>query len=287
MVKKENKKMSEKTFPDPRLGSTARWTAGVRAKESLREDRLFHDPWAAALAGKEDEAWVEHRSRDSGHAAVVLRTRFFDDFLLRATTNPATRQVVLMAAGLDTRAFRLTWPAQTRLFELDQPQVLEEKERVLTTAQAQPTCEQKTIAADLTSPWRESLLKAGFDPSHPSVWLLEGFLLFLPQEAIMRILDEITSLAIPGSWLGFDIINSAMLTSPWIHQRVKSLAKSGTPWIGTMDDPETDLSMRGWQTTLTQPGEEQAYYGRWPYPVIPRMLPDMPRRWWVTAQRLH
>jgi methyltransferase (TIGR00027 family) len=199
MIKtKENHKMSENPVPDQTLGLTARWTAGVRAKESLREDRLFHDPWAAALAGSEGEEWVEHRSGDNGNS-IALRTRFFDDFLLRTTSNPETRQVVLMAAGLDTRAFRLTWPAQTRLFELDQPQVLEEKERVLTAAQAQPTCERKTITADLTASWRERLLKAGFDSLHPSVWLLEGLLFYLPQETVTRILEEITSLAIPGS----------------------------------------------------------------------------------------
>jgi len=246
--------MEEQPLPGQPLGLTARWTAGARAKENLRENHLFHDPWAATLAGKEGEEWVEHRSGDNGNA-IALRTRFFDDFLLHATSHPTVHQVVLMASGLDTRAFRLIWPAQTRLFELDHPQVLKEKEQVLTAAQAQPTCERHTIAADLTAPWREPLLQAGFDPLHPSVWLLEGFLFYLPQETITRLLDEITNLATPGSWLGFDIINKAMLTSAWTRQWVESLSRAGTPWIGTMDDPEADLSARGWQTTLTQPGE--------------------------------
>jgi methyltransferase (TIGR00027 family) len=112
--------MSENNPPDHVLGSTARWTAGVRAKESLREDRLFHDRWAAALAGKEGEEWVEHRSGDNG-ISITVRTRFLDDFLQRVTGQQAIRQVVLLAAGLDTRAFRLTWPEQTQLFELDHP----------------------------------------------------------------------------------------------------------------------------------------------------------------------
>jgi O-methyltransferase involved in polyketide biosynthesis len=115
--------------------------------------------------------------------------------------------------------------------------------------------------------------------------LLEGFLHYLPNEKITRILDEITSLATPGSWMGFDIINSAMLTSPWTRQWVETLAQSGTPWIGTMDDPETFLAMRDWKATLTQAGEEEANYGRWPYPVRPRTRPDMPRNWLVTAQK--
>ena len=115
--------MPEKATPQQLLASTARWTAAVRARESLREDRLFQDPWAATLAGKEGQEWIEHRSDDSV-VAMVLRTRFFDDFLQRISSKHAIKQILLMAAGLDTRAYRLTWPAQTRLFELDQHAVL-------------------------------------------------------------------------------------------------------------------------------------------------------------------
>src|SRR5215831_20798496 len=129
--------MSEKATHDHLLGSTARWTAGVRARESLREDRLFSDPWAAALAGVEGQEWAEYRSGDDG-VSIAIRTRFFDDFLQHVTGEYAIRQIVLMAAGLDTRAFRLSWPEQTRLFELDQPQVLQYKERILRSAGAQP-----------------------------------------------------------------------------------------------------------------------------------------------------
>jgi methyltransferase (TIGR00027 family) len=144
------------------LGWTARWTAGAHARESRREERLFNDRWADLLAGREGEEWVEHRSADHGLSTIV-RTCFFDDFLQRVTGQHAIRQVVLLAAGLDTRAFRLTWPEHTRLFELDQPQVLKDKEQVLTAAGAQPTCKRKTIEVDLTGPWREKLLKAGFN----------------------------------------------------------------------------------------------------------------------------
>ncbi len=276
--------MSEKASPDHALGSTARWTAGARARESRREDRLFNDRWAATLAGREGEEWVEHRSGDNG-ISIIVRTRFFDDFLQRVTGQHAIRQIVLMAAGLDTRAFRLTWPEQTRLFELDQSQVLQSKEQVLTAAGAQPTCERKTMEVDLIGPWRETLLQTGFHSHQPSAWLLEGFLHYLPNEHVTRMLDEITSLATPGSWMGFDIINRAMLTSPWTLQLVETLAHSGTPWIGTMDDPETFLATRGLKATLTLVGEEEANYGRWPYPVMPRTIPDLPRHWLVTAHK--
>jgi O-methyltransferase involved in polyketide biosynthesis len=97
--------------------------------------------------------------------------------------------------------------------------------------------------------------------------------------------DEITSLAAPGSWIGFDIINHIMLTSPWTQSIVEPMAAAGTPWVGWIDDPETELTARGWQATLAQPGEEKANYGRWPYPAIPQMMPDIPRYWFVTAQK--
>ncbi len=276
--------MADDTKLEELLGATARWTAAVRAKEGAREDRLFYDPWAAALAGQEGQAWIEARSEDST-VAMVLRTRFFDDALQGMAAQDAIRQVVLMAAGLDTRAFRLSWPAGTRLFELDQAPVLKYKERILHSEGAQPACERQMIEADLTAPWHERLIQAGFDPGRPSGWLLEGFLFYLPGESLTRILDEVTGLAAPGSWLGFDIVNSITLTSPWTRRWVEMQANSGAPWIGTLDNPEEFLAARGWQASLTQPGEEGANFGRWPLPVIPRTMPDMPRYWYVVAHR--
>jgi methyltransferase (TIGR00027 family) len=269
---------------DELLGATARWTAAVRAKESVRQDRLFYDPWAAALAGQEGESWIEGRSEDSV-APIALRTRFFDDVLQRMALQDAIRQVVLMAAGLDTRAFRLSWPAGTRLFELDQSPVLKYKEQILRSAGAQPACERQAIEADLTAPWQERLVQAGFDPGRPSDWLLEGFLFYLPGDSLARVLDEVTGMTAPGSWLGFDVVNRTTLTSPWTRQWIQMQADSGAPWIGWLDDPEGFLAARGWQASLTQPGEEGANFGRWPYPVIPRTMPDMPRNWYVVARR--
>lgn len=107
--------MVDNIAPPDVLAGTARWTAAVRARESQREDRLLDDPWAVALAGEEGLAWLAQRPPDSV-VSIVLRTRFFDDFLRRVAVEEGIRQVVLMAAGLDTRAFRLVWPEGTRLF---------------------------------------------------------------------------------------------------------------------------------------------------------------------------
>lgn len=272
------------------LGATAFWTASVRALESARADRLIDDPWAAALAGKEGAAWISQRPAESV-LPIVLRIRYFDDCLQRIAAEGAIRQVVLLASGLDTRAFRLGLPAQIRCFEMDQPAVLAHKERVLSEAAAVPTCVRHAVGADLTGDWREPLVGAGFDPQLPSAWLLEGFLFYLTNDAITRILDQVTSLAAPASWLGFDIVNGVMLVHPLTRAWLEMQAKAGAPWIGTMDDPIGYLAERGWQAGLSQAGAGvehnaiDANHGRWPYPVIPVTMPDMPHNWFVTARR--
>lgn len=276
--------MIEKLRSKSTLGSTAHWTAAVRALETAREDRLFEDPWASALAGNEGSAWIANHPPDS-LVPMVLRIRFFDDFLKRVTGGDILHQVVLMAAGLDTRAFRLDWPAGTTIFELDQPGVFQEKELILHSAGAKPTCTRRIIESDLTAPWKDILLQAGFDPTRPSAWLLEGFLFYIPNEISTRILDDVNGLAVPGSWLGFDIINSNTLTSPYTKQWIEMQAKAGAAWIGTMDEPVEFLARRGWQSTLSQAGAVDANHGRWRLPVFPVTLPNMPHNWFVTAQK--
>jgi methyltransferase (TIGR00027 family) len=273
--------MSNKSISEL-LGSTAFWTASVRARESAREDRLINDPWAAALAGKEGETWIEPRSADSV-LPIVLRTRYFDDFLQRITHQEGIRQVVLVADGLDTRAYRLDWPEGTRFFELDQPAVLEHKNQILNLAAAQPNCERNAIGVDLTTAWQEALIRAGFDSRHPSGWLLEGFLFYLPNENIEKLVDEVNNLCAPGSWMGFDIINGVMLTHPLTRQWIEMQAASGAPWIGTMDDPVSFLATRSWDARLSQAGANDANHDRWTYPVIPITMPEMPHNWYVTA----
>ena len=273
----------QNTSPNQLLASTAAWTAGVRAKESERDDHLFFDPWAEALAGEEGMTWIESRPVDSA-LPIAIRTRYFDDFLQRITRQQAISQVVLLAAGLDTRAYRLSWPEDTIIFELDQPAVLAHKESVLREAGARPTCRRRSAGANLAAPWTDALVEMGFEPRLPAVWLLEGFLFYLPNESITSILDTVTSLSAAGSWVGFDIINSTMLTSPITAKWIAMQAQSGAPWIGTMDDPRAFMARRGWETALMQAGAENANYGRWRLPVFPVLQPDVPHNWYVTAR---
>jgi methyltransferase (TIGR00027 family) len=272
-------------LPGVPLAVTACWIAAVRAQESLRPDRLLDDPWAARLAGAEGEEWLQARGGSPALVVMVIRARFFDDFLQRVTAGEGIRQVVLVAAGLDTRAYRLSWPGDVRVFELDQPGVLARKQRFLDSAGAKPGCARLPISVDLAGQWTAPLLGAGFDPGAPSCWLAEGFLFYLPPDGITRILDQVTRLAAAGSRLGFDIVNSATLTHPLTRPWIDMQARAGAPWLGTLDDPAGFLAGRGWQATLTQPGEPGAHYGRWTFPVLAPGLAGAPRNWFVTARR--
>jgi len=266
------------------LEATACWTAAVRAAETSRDDRLFEDPWAATLAGPEGAAWLAARPPGST-LPIAIRTRFFDDWLHDVAIEAGIRQVVLLAAGLDTRAYRLPWAAATTVFELDRPAVLAGKRDTLAAAGAVPACDLRQVAADLSGDWGGALVGAGLDPAGRTAWLLEGLLFYLPREVIDRILDGVTRLADPGSRLGFDIVNGHVLTSPWTRSWVEMQAAAGAPWIGSMDDPAAELAARGWIASVTQPGSPGANHGRWTLPVVPPEMTEMPHSWYVTAER--
>jgi methyltransferase (TIGR00027 family) len=283
-IPREITNLSNNVKPVDKLRLTARWTAAVRAYETARADQLFNDPWATLLAGQEGREWLESRSVE-GLAPIILRTRYFDDYLQYITRETQVRQIILMAAGLDTRAFRLKWPEQTKIFELDLASVLEEKETILSVVDACPTCLRRIVKVDLTGAWSDALMTASFEPGRPSGWLLEGFLFYLPNETITDLLSRISQLATSGSCLGFDIVNSTTLTHPLVRAWIEMQANAGAPWIGTIDDPIGFLKALGWKATLTQAGQPDANYGRWPFPVIPTLMPDIPHNWYVTAEK--
>lgn len=263
---------------------TARWTAAVRALETARDDALYHDPWAAELAGPEGAAWLAERTPDAV-LPMVLRTRYFDDWLAETLASRGIRQVVLVAAGLDTRAYRLAWPDGVRCLEIDRSSVLRHKQAILDRAGARARCDRRIVEADLAQPWADGLVAAGFAVNEPAAWVLEGFLFYMPPDAVARILDQVTQLSAAGSRLGFDIVNTVMLTSPWTRPWVEMQAAAGAPWLGTMDDPVGVLDALGWRAALTQAGQPDANHGRWTLPVIPTAMLGMPHSWFVTAER--
>lgn len=280
---------------DP-VGLTSRWVAAARARESERADRLFDDPLAAAPAGPEGFAWLNRMEPVTLPGApgpglgpglyVTVRTRFFDDFLLGASRSIGTRQVVLVAAGMDARAFRLDWPPRTRLYELDRPDVLFAKDAVVDHLGIQPSCERHMVGVDLEQPWAQALRDAGYKVQEPSVWLIEGLLFYLSPTTVRTLLEAISSLASEGSRLGMDLVNRELLTSPVMWPLLGIFARRGVVGRFGTDDPETLLADHGWEAGVTQPGERGANYGRWPYPVVQRNIPGVPRLFLVRARRI-
>jgi methyltransferase (TIGR00027 family) len=193
------------------VGSTALFVATARALEALKPDPLAVDPYAElfcravggpaadVLDGKAPEHQL--KTSDFGEHFVNFqgaRTKYFDEYFRRAA-DAGVRQVVILAAGLDSRAYRLTWPAATTIFELDRPQVLDFKREVLSSHGAQPRAERREIAVDLRDDWPQALQDNGFDISKPSAWIAEGLLIYLPAAAQEQLFTGIDNLAGPGS----------------------------------------------------------------------------------------
>ncbi|CAJ1505801.1 SAM-dependent methyltransferase [[Mycobacterium] kokjensenii] len=198
------------------VGSTAVMVAAARAAETAGQDPLISDPYAHLLVADAgtgiwetllDGSLVDKVAAIDPEIAAVyhhmrnyqaVRTHFFDAFFADATA-AGIRQVVILASGLDSRAYRLDWPAGTTVYEIDQPKVLEYKERVLSAAGVTPSAQRRTVAIDLRQDWPTALTAAGFDPAAPTAWLAEGLLMYLPADAQDRLFEQITALSAPGS----------------------------------------------------------------------------------------
>jgi methyltransferase (TIGR00027 family) len=276
---------------DP-VSRTARLTAAARARESRRPDRLFDDPLAEALAGPEGFALMERletaarppgASTSAQNPYIAIRTRYFDDFLTAAAAQ--LRQVVLVAAGLDTRAFRLAWPPQTSFYELDRPELLAAKQAVLDGARATARCTRVTVGVDLTAPWQDALLAAGFDRAAPSLWMVEGLLPYLDEPAGARVIATTAALAAPGSRLGADSVGRGFLESPHTRSYLQALERENAPWRFGTDEPEAFLAAAGWNASAVRPGDDGISFGRWPFPMFPRGTPGAPQTFLITATR--
>ena len=204
------------------VGATATMVAAARAiatkaENPLIEDRFaeplvravgvdFFTRWAtgdltAADIDAEDSAWKLEHMPD----AMAARTRFFDSFF-EAATQAGIRQAVILASGLDARAYRLAWPADMTVFEVDQPQVIEFKTTTLAGLGAAPKADLRTVAIDLRNDWPKALVEAGFDKNRPTAWIAEGLFGYLPPEAQDRLLDNVTALSAGGSRLACETI---------------------------------------------------------------------------------
>ncbi|MGW2919469.1 class I SAM-dependent methyltransferase [Streptomyces angustmyceticus] len=274
---------------------TALLTAALRAAETKRADRLYEDPHAAGLAGDigpELLAEVRHATFPPGRERTVpstpdynaIRTRFFDDYLQEAAEDPDTTQIVLAPAGMDSRAYRLNWPERVRWFEVDRPAVLAYKDERF--GEAEPRTDHRKVAVDLTSPdWEACLKAAGYDPTVPSTWLLEGLLYYIPEPDAHRILERVAAISAPGSRVAADIVNSAALTLPHMRDLLDVFSGWGCPWLFGTDEPEELFNRHGFDVRATQPGQAGADFGRWPDPVPPRSEREVRRVFFVHGRR--
>lgn len=192
--------------------------------------------------------------------AMAVRTRFFDDFFLDAA-RAGIRQAVILAAGLDSRAYRLPWPAGTTVFEVDQPQVIEFKSTTLSRLDAQPTAQRRTVAIDLREDWPAELRAAGFNPAERTAWIAEGLLGYLPAEAQDRLLDQITAQSVPGSRFATEgLADINQLNEEELRRRMQrqnqrwnrhgfDLDMAALVYFDDKTDAGTYLTDRGWRIT--------------------------------------
>ncbi|MDG4663971.1 class I SAM-dependent methyltransferase [Mycobacterium sp. 236(2023)] len=212
------------------VGATATMVAAARAVATRAEEPVINDPFAEPLVravgvdfftrlASGDLTPADLDTTESGESPVGMnrfadgmaaRTRFFDDFFAAAVSAgpEKIRQAVILASGLDARGYRLTWPADMTVFEIDQPEVIEFKATTLAGLGASPSTNLKTVAIDLRNDWPSALAEAGFDASAPTAWIAEGLLGYLPPDAQDRLLDTIGELSAPGSRLAVEAVPS-------------------------------------------------------------------------------
>ncbi|HET9875845.1 MAG TPA: class I SAM-dependent methyltransferase [Mycobacterium sp.] len=295
------------------VGATATGVAVGRALASRAADALINDPFAEPLvravgvdfftrlaSGEldpadigDDGAWGMSRMRDM----MAVRTQFFDKFFLTAT-GAGIRQAVILASGLDARAYRLAWPVGTTVYEIDQPTVIDFKTAALAGLGAVPTADRRTVAIDLRHDWPAALTEAGFDAGRPAAWSAEGLLAFLPPDAQDRLLDNITSLSAPGSRLATENMPDAGRAMSMMQDRMTAavdrwrghgfdVAMTDLWYLGDRHDVVNYLDARGWDVAAikvadlyaanglslpTPDGDEEAELGSFAYVTAVRAL---------------
>jgi methyltransferase (TIGR00027 family) len=261
------------------VGATATMVAAQRALAS--DETLIDDPFAAPLVRAvgldvyvrlvNGEIPVGSDSEFDPHRmarGMACRTRFYDQYFLDAAES-GIGQVVILASGLDARAYRLPWPAGTVVYEVDMPEVIEFKTLTLKELGAEPTAERRTVAVDLRDDWAAALRAAGFDAQAPAAWSAEGLLVYLPDEAQDALFDNITALSAPGSRLAFEFVpdTAAFTDERWRahHDRMSELGfdldLSDLVYHGQRSHVVDFLAERGWQTSSQTVSELHAANG--------------------------
>jgi methyltransferase (TIGR00027 family) len=278
------------------VGATALSVAAARAVETGSDAPLIRDQFAYLLVSSAGRPWARLASSlewigddDHGRRAhrlavdyQAVRTHYFDSYFAGAVA-AGIRQVVILAAGLDSRAFRLEWPAGTTVYEIDQPQVVAYKTTTLESAGAAPTAERRTVQVDLRDDWAAALTAAGFDPGQPTAWLAEGLLPYLPSVAQDRLFEIVTGLSAPGSRVAVEAFSLGAADNE--ARRVARRARFDRMRqrlgldinVETLTYQESDradaadwLTEHGWHVSAVSNADEMARLGR----AIPADLAD-------------
>jgi methyltransferase (TIGR00027 family) len=279
------------------VGATAVMVALARAAETASAEPLIRDQFAEplvstpGLAGVREQVsawWTAEPDEDSDDDAPdpshminyqAVRTHFFDAFFTDAAA-AGVRQVVIVAAGLDSRAYRLDWPAGTVVYEIDLPKVLEYKAETLAGHGATPIADRRPVPVDLRHDWPQALRDAGFDTGQPTAWLAEGLLPFLPASAQEALFASIDALSGPGSRVavenfGADAEKRREAEERWQIRRAKREARgedtSFNPfdlWFSDEGRPECAdwFTTHGWTTNTVTARDEGLRLGRAPHP---------------------
>ncbi|SPM39418.1 O-Methyltransferase involved in polyketide biosynthesis [Mycobacterium numidiamassiliense] len=258
------------------VGATATAVALQRAIASQGPDPLLDDPWADPLVrAVGSETFIKLLDTDLGQNTdavlsrqpvreqITVRTRYFDDFFLHATGS-GIRQAVIVASGLDTRAYRLPWPAATVVYEIDQPEVIEFKTRALAKLGAEPTAQRRTVSIDLRDDWPSALVAAGLDTGAPTAWSAEGLLVYLPPDAQDRLFDNITALSAPGSRIATEHMDMRNIPSDWAQKLTERSKRVGSNidlaslfFTGERNNAAEYLAGHGWRVDVRT--TEQAF----------------------------
>ncbi|TCK25937.1 SAM-dependent methyltransferase [Pseudonocardia endophytica] len=291
--------MTETTLPDG-VGWTSLLTAYARAQEQDRPDATFPDPWAsllvrAALAAPDDRLPRLGPARDDGGSVLwdmfvayfgAGRTPFFDD-QVRAGLDAGAEQVVVLASGMDGRVVRLDVPDGVRVFEVDTQPVHAFKDSVLAAADADVD-RRVPVVADLREDWRAALVEAGFRPGRPTVWTVEGLLMYLPPDAADRLLRDAVEISGPGSRFAVEYFrripepDSIPLADEGERHAIRTIL--GLFEAGPEGDPASFLGRAGIRAeTVTEVPDELRRHGR-PVPEVIDVdhTPD-PIRIWLAA----
>ncbi|MCT7658622.1 SAM-dependent methyltransferase [Mycobacterium deserti] len=265
------------------VGATALGVAWSRAQEATSECPLFTDPYAQMFVDAAVErgwqlppAYVVERIRSIGGYAAS-RTKFFDEFFIAAGAN-GIEQAVILAAGLDARAWRLPWVNRSVVYEIDQPKVLAFKADTLRAKNAEPATKYVRVPVDLRQDWPAALRDAGFDPSEPVAWAAEGLLPYLPAEGQDLLFERIHGLSAGGSRIAVESFGAGFFDEEYLASRREQLRQLREE-NGAGDDKDafdvehlwyiedrTDvaewLGDRGWEVTSVEAMDLMNRYGR-------------------------